>query len=1116
MQCHRPACPWSTRSPTSPRSGVGERRRRRPRGARRRRRAPRSPDDPGGPRGRLGRRGAGPRPAPRRPRRRTSCGPRRPRSRPACCSLPCASACQPLGFGIRRAGPRGTDRTAVGGQAMADGQEGRCTRSTNGSRTGATRSRWGRACGRSGRSSGCPSRTWRRGRSEEFKASVLGRLRAGRAGHLGGPAPAAGPLLRRAGRPAPPGRRRPWLRPAARRRRPGRSTPTAERPPADDTGAHRPRGDGPPRGPEAELLTRFVRMIQVQRGDFNGQVLTVRRDDLVALACILDVVAGRRRRRASRSSASPTTRGLTRAGAAPARLCASAGGRHSGGRARAVRPLPPRAVLRGPVRLLLVRDLDRPAPPDRRLPRRVPRRRRPAGGGRDARGHVGVRRRGHAVDGARRPPSSRCSTASPAHPGARSPSSATRTTSPPSWSTTYLAGGVNRLSFGVQSTSAHVLAALGRTHDRANVERSRRAGPGRGRADLQPRPDLRRGGGVARRLVPHPRRRRRPRPAPRLGLRPDRRGRHARWPPTPTATPTTTTRPTSTSPPTERLGGAPASSGTRSPTGPAPATSAATTSSTGRWASTRAWAAPPTRTATADGSGTSAPRSATSTRSPPEPSSEAGDERLDRRRPRPRGAAARAAHPPRACRRRRSTPTTSPAWWSRRRRTPTGSSSPSPAGCWPTRSPSASSVPPPTQADSPPRSLSVHLVRVGAMAVRVRIVTGGDGLEVVKEADGHDAATCSARASDCERRPIPVSSGCSPRGPTVDGWELRVAHGGLPLGRGAAPPRRRSWLGWPPTVAATLADLHDRGVVHGRLEARRVLVGPAGPLLCGFGPPASPASARCPSPRTTSPPSGAVVLEVLDRSGASRDRSCAPAIAERARAEPATRRPPMRRLAEELRRVAPAEQGPRRAAGGPAGGPPPGGCRARLVGDRRRAMADALPRIAPQRPSSPTRPSRPTTGRRPRRCCPGASPSPTSTQDPRPVRAAWLDGNVVTVDDRRYVVGRPGDRVAVRRLGLRRRSDRGTAPAVDGGGAVFSRFSTDRALSVTLAQRIDGAVELAIAAEPGRLRRARRAGRGRRPHGRRSIGARTRTRGRTRAGVTHFSHGFASADMIPS
>src|SRR4051794_10262702 len=36
----------------------------------------------------------------------------------------------------------------------------------------------------------------------------------------------------------------------------------------------------------------------------------------------------------------------------------------------------------------------------------------------------------------------------------------------------YRAAGVNRLSFAVQSTSVHVLAALGRTHDRENVARS--------------------------------------------------------------------------------------------------------------------------------------------------------------------------------------------------------------------------------------------------------------------------------------------------------------------------------------------------------------------------------------------------------------------------------------------------------------------------------------------------------------------------------------------------------------------------------------------------------------------------------------------------------------------
>lgn len=39
---------------------------------------------------------------------------------------------------------------------------------------------------------------------------------------------------------------------------------------------------------EAMLLTRYLGMIQVQRGDFNGRVLTVRRDDLRAIACLLD------------------------------------------------------------------------------------------------------------------------------------------------------------------------------------------------------------------------------------------------------------------------------------------------------------------------------------------------------------------------------------------------------------------------------------------------------------------------------------------------------------------------------------------------------------------------------------------------------------------------------------------------------------------------------------------------------------------------------------------------------------------------------------------------------------------------------------------------------------
>jgi transcriptional regulator with XRE-family HTH domain len=42
-------------------------------------------------------------------------------------------------------------------------------------------------------------------------------------------------------------------------------------------------------GTEAETLSRYLRMIQLQRQDFNGRVLTVRRDDLRAIAAILGV-----------------------------------------------------------------------------------------------------------------------------------------------------------------------------------------------------------------------------------------------------------------------------------------------------------------------------------------------------------------------------------------------------------------------------------------------------------------------------------------------------------------------------------------------------------------------------------------------------------------------------------------------------------------------------------------------------------------------------------------------------------------------------------------------------------------------------------------------------------
>ena len=41
-------------------------------------------------------------------------------------------------------------------------------------------------------------------------------------------------------------------------------------------------------GSDGELLGRYLRAIEVERGDYNGRILTIRRSDATALASILD------------------------------------------------------------------------------------------------------------------------------------------------------------------------------------------------------------------------------------------------------------------------------------------------------------------------------------------------------------------------------------------------------------------------------------------------------------------------------------------------------------------------------------------------------------------------------------------------------------------------------------------------------------------------------------------------------------------------------------------------------------------------------------------------------------------------------------------------------------
>ncbi len=49
--------------------------------------------------------------------------------------------------------------------------------------------------------------------------------------------------------------------------------------------------------PERELLRRYLHQIQMQRQDYNGRVLTIRREDLRAIACMFELTPEGLRRR---------------------------------------------------------------------------------------------------------------------------------------------------------------------------------------------------------------------------------------------------------------------------------------------------------------------------------------------------------------------------------------------------------------------------------------------------------------------------------------------------------------------------------------------------------------------------------------------------------------------------------------------------------------------------------------------------------------------------------------------------------------------------------------------------------------------------------------------------
>ena len=204
-------------------------------------------------------------------------------------------------------------------------------------------------------------------------------------------------------------------------------------------------------------------------------------------------------------------------------------------------------------------------------------------------------------------------------------------------------------------------------------------------------------------------------------------------------------------------------------------------------------------------------------------------------------------------------------------------------------------------------------------------VRGGDTV-VVKRASGDDDAVEMLRREG-DRLARASHPGVAPlvrSGPLGDGWELVLAHGGRSLA-GLRRPGPGPIAAILAGVASTLADLHEMGIVHGRVDASHVLLGEHDrPVLCGFGDGRDPAR-----PEDDVAAVGELLAELLgtdeapepipDRRWRTRrwdgwERRALLLLADQATAEEPQRRPTARRLAAAIAEAVPAANTASRAA----------------------------------------------------------------------------------------------------------------------------------------------------------------------------------------------------------
>lgn len=337
-----------------------------------------------------------------------------------------------------------------------------------------------------------------------------------------------------------------------------------------------------------------------------------------------------------------------------------------------------------------------------------------------------------------------------------------------------------------------------------------------------------------------------------------------------------------------------------------------------------------------------------------------------------------------------------------------------------------------------------------------------------------------------------------------DQWELHLAFAGQPVDRlGSLTVEQVA--GVAASVATTLADLHAVGVVHGRVEASHVLVGPRGrPVLCGLAPLDDPAV----GPAHDVASVGALIVALLgvdaelepipDRRWRRRSqwtgwaRRSLLLVADQACAEPPSRRPTAARLAAAIADAVPGASLLDEPTAAPAPAPDPAaelaassdpfdllrpGIEEAPVPTRRLPGLVAATllvvllglgalRVAPAVLASPsaTTISQPTTTS-PTTTAPTAptgSVCPSKAPIPGCRGEISVAGTVVTVDEVRYEVGQPGDQVVVGDWdgdGLRTAAV--LRPAT-GAVFVFSSWTDDADLTVQAVDVVSGGIGLVV------------------------------------------------------